>query len=253
MNRRNTMQDENKTAGLVNEGNGGVPNTGTPSKDGVTNVTPTTPLPDVGSDRLQQLEAELKARTEDINKLKSTYDKKISQTERQYQEEVERLRNEIKSTKLSTMTDEQKRKYEQDLKLEEAEQWRKKAQTYEQQMYEQQVSSNYIEYFTSIGVPKEQLITNQGAETLVQSGWDGLRSVMTDYQTKLKEYESKANPQQPLPEQQPPQQGRSPITTNPVSSAQQKTWDDVIKEHGSLVNYFDKVERGLISPVPPGG
>ncbi|MBE0573314.1 hypothetical protein IH575_00220 [Candidatus Dojkabacteria bacterium] len=248
------MNTEQTTAGLDNEGKGGVPNTGTPSNDGVTNVTPTTPLPDVGSDRLQQLETELKARTEDNNKLKSTYDKKISQTERQYQEEVERLRNEIKNTKLSTMTDEQKRKYEQDLKLEEAEQWRKKAQTYEQQMYEQQVSANYVDYFSSIGVPKEKLITNQGVETLVQSGWNGLRNVMTEYQTKLKDYETKMNPQQPQAQQtEPPQQGRSPITTNPISAAQQKTWADVIKEHGSLSNYFEKVERGDISPVPPGG
>ena len=216
----------------------------------------TQPLPDAGSDnKLEVLEKTLQAREQDINKLKSTYDKQMAQTKKQFEEQQRQLEEELRKVKMSGMTDEQKTQFERQLELEQAQQWREEALRLKREKEEAEISANYAQYFIENGVPKEKLITNAGVDALVQSGWEGITHELNSLKTKVSEYEKKLTqgtvleqPQANQPQQ--PIQQRSPITDTPSPTSRSWTWTDVIDKYGSVDEYFNKVERQEISPVP---
>jgi hypothetical protein len=210
---------------------------------------PTQPAPDVGSDKLKELEAKIQAREQDINKLKSTYDKQLAQTKKQFEEEQRKLQEEVQKAKLATMTDEQKAQFERQLELEQAQQWKQKALQYEQQMQELEVRNNYTQYFVEqMGVPKEKLNLNGDINALVQSGWEGVQSQVKELQSKVSEYETKLTQGTALQPQQPEVPERSPLTNQINSGAPKIAWADIEKRYPNLEEYFAKLERDEIDP-----
>ena len=245
------MTEQNQIADLNTGKSSEVTQPVTPEQPGVTNVTPSQPASDAGSDaKLKELEAIAKAREEDIRKLKSTYDKQLDQTRRQFEAEQKKLQEELQKAKLSTMTDEQKAQFERQLELEEAQRWREEAMKYKQQIEEQEVRSNYAQYFQEMGVPKEQLNMNGDLNALVQSGWEGVQNQLTSMKTKLAELENlQQQPSQPVSQtQQPMPQQRTPITSQPNSPAPKVTWADIRKQYPNEEEFYTKLERGEIDP-----
>ena len=168
------------------------------------------------------------------------------------------MQDDIAAIKVSSMSDEQKKQYERERELEEAQNWKNTAIQLQQSIQEKQVASDYIEYFRSIGVPDEKLVTTQGLDNLVNSGWAGLQEVMTQKDTKIKELEAKmlgplSPTTQPTTEsQQPP---RVPITQQQISTNTGTSYDELATKYGggSLDEVFRKIERGeLPASVLPG-
>lgn len=248
------MTEQNQIADLSNEKGSEVTPPVTPESGGVANVTPTQPLPDAGSDKLKELEAIAKAREEDIKKLKSTYDKQLAQTKKQFEEEQRRLQEEIQKAKLATMTDEQKAQFERQLELEQAQQWKEKALQYERQMQEFEIRNNYAQYFQDMGVPKEKLNLNGDINALVQSGWEGVQDQMTQMKQKLAQYEKPQQSPATTVQQQPEPQERSPLTNQINSGTPKVTWADIQKQYPNMEEFFTKLERGEINPgsIPTG-
>jgi len=248
------MSNDNQIADLGNEKTAKTTEPVVQAKGGVAEVTPTNTLPDAGSDaKLKDLEVALQKREQDINKLKSTYDKQLAQTKKQFEDEQKKLQEEVRSVKMSGMTDEQKRQFERQLEVEQAGQWREKAQQYERQIQELEIVNNYTQYFQDQGVAKEKLVTNAGVDALVQSGWEGIQEVMTGLKQKVADYEGKLTQGTVLekkPDETPQTVERSPLTETPPPTQQSWTWEEVEKAYGTLDNYFSKVERQEISPVP---
>lgn len=227
----------------------------TPSTDGVANVTPVASSPDVQVEKLQKLELELQKRDEDINKLKSSLQRNQEQERKQWIAEKQKLQDEINSIKVSSMTDEQKKQFERERELEEAQTWKQKATQYERALEETQAATNYIEYFKSVGVPHDKLVLNQGLDNLVNSGWAGLQEVMTAREARIKELEAKMITPD-APQAQPVTPQRTPITTYTNSPAPFMSWKDVADKYGngSLDAVYTKIERGELPPsVLPGG
>lgn len=250
------MTEQNQIADLSKEKSSEVtpPKDGVmPEQGGVTNVTPTQPLPDAGSEKLKELEAKIQAKEQDINKLKSTYDKQLAQTKKQFEEEQRKLQEEIQKAKLATMTDEQKLQFERQLELEQAQQWKEKALRYEQQMQEFEIRNNYAQYFQDMGVPKENLNLNGDINALVQSGWEGVQNQMTQMKQKLAQYEQPQQPANPAPQQPEPQE-RAPLTNQINSGTPKTTWADIQKQYPNMEEFFAKLERGEINPgsIPTG-
>ena len=221
----------------------------TPEPSGVANVTPTQTVPDAGSEKLKELEAKIQAREQDINKLKSTYDKKLAQTEQQYKDEQRKLQEEIQKAKLSTMTDEQKKTFERQLELEQAQQWREEAQKYKQQIEEFEQRNNYTQYFVEeMGVPKEQLKLDGDINALVQSGWEGVQKTVQSLRGKVQALETQMTQGTALQQTQPEPQERSPLT-NPINSGAPKiAWSDIEKQYPNQEEFFRKLEQGEINP-----
>lgn len=242
------MTEPNTIADLTTAKGTEVTNPVTPEPSGVANVTPTQTVPDAGSEKLKELEAKIQAREQDINKLKSTYDKQLAQTKKQFEEEQRKLQEEIQKAKLSTMTDEQKKTFERQLELEQAQQWKEKAMQYEQQMKDLEIRNNYTQYFTEqMGVPKDKLNLDGDINALVQSGWEGV-------QNKVKELEGLVQTlKQPQPPQdttipQPEPQQRSPLTQPINSGAPKITWSDIAKQYPNQEEFFRKLEQGDLNP-----
>lgn len=246
------MTEQNQIADLnAAQGSAVTPATAavTPESGGVANVTPTQAVPDVGSDKLKELEAKIQAREQDINKLKSTYDKQLAQTKKQFEEEQRKLQEEIQKAKLATMTDEQKLQFERQLELEQAQQWKEKALQYEQQMKEFEIRNNYTQYFVEqMGVPKEKLNLDGDINALVQSGWEGVQNKVKELQNKISEYESKQTQGTASQQSQPEVPDRSPLTSQINSGAPKIAWADIEKRYPNLEEYFSKLERQEIDP-----
>lgn len=251
------MNDQNQVADLNTEEK---PKTGqapVQGESGATDVVATQPVSDAGSDvKVTELEKTLKAREQDINKLKSTYDRQMAQAKKQFEEQQKQLQEELRKVKMSGMSDEQKQQFERQLELEQAQQWREEAQRLQREKQEFEIMNNYAQYFQENGVPRENLVFDSGVDALVQSGWEGIQKEMTNLKTKVSEYEKKLTQgtvldqgqQQQTPEQ--PAQQRSPITDTPSPTNKSWTWAEIEKHYGSIDAYFNKVERGEISPVP---
>jgi DNA repair exonuclease SbcCD ATPase subunit len=242
------MTEQNQIADLNTAQGTAVTQPVTPEPSGVANVTPTQPVPDAGSDKLKELEAKIQAREQDINKLKSTYDKQLAQTKKQFEDEQRKLQEEIQKAKLATMTDDQKLQFERQLELEQAQQWKQKALQYEQQMQELEIRNNYTQYFVEqMGVPKEKLKLDGDINALVQSGWEGVQSKVKELEGLVQTLKQPQPSQETTP-QQPEVPERSPLTNQINSGAPKISWADIEKRYPNTEEFFTKLEQGTIDP-----
>jgi len=221
----------------------------TPNTSEVAPVTLATPLPDVQADKLKELETKLQKREEDINKLKSSLQKSQELERKQWELEKKKMQDDLNAVKLSSMTDEQKKQFEREQQLEEAQSWKERATRLEQSIEEKQIAANYIEYFKSVGVANEKLVLDQGIDTLVNSGWAGLQEVVANKDAKIRELEAKMlNPLSATEVAQAPQ--RTPITSQQISTNPGMTWKDVADKYGNgnLDKVYTRIERGELPP-----
>lgn len=191
-------------------------------------------------------EAELQKREADLNRMKSTFQRQINDLNRKYEEEKRQYEDQLRKLKVSGLSDDERKEYETTLQIEDANRYKKEAEQYRMQVEEIQVAQSYAQFFTELGVPAASLVRDGGVDTLVQSGWEGVKKVIEELK---KEINTLKNP--PGSESSPKeegQRGRQPMTSTPGTPYTGTTWDDLIKKYGSEEAVYNKVERGELSP-----
>jgi len=191
--------------------------------------------PQVDAD-VQALKQKLETYELDIRKLKSTYDRKFAETQKEWQRKEEGLRREAEELRLNSMDEEARKKYiaeKERNRLLELETKASQASTVES---DYQASLGAIQHFTSLGVPLTELVLDKGYDELFQSG----------YAFITKEYKSLKTTTQvpPLPPTAPA------VTTTTGSTPNLKpTWDDLVKTYGSVEAVYRGVESGRLDPA----
>jgi len=236
------------------DGTGSTGNSETPADGSVTKVTPPQGAADGGQDYAKKYEELLQKSTSDINNLKSTLQSQQAQQQRQWNQERQQMEEKLRQAQLVPLDDDARKEFLRNLELEKANQYRQEAENAKQELEAERASSSYRDYFIAQGVPADKLVTGQGLEVLVQSGWQGIQSIMTDLRTKLKQFETQSAATLGAAAPQPPvDSSRTPISASPAPAGNGTNWDALIKRYGSAEEVYRLVETGELSPtIIPG-
>ena len=192
--------------------------------------------PQVDAD-VQALKAQLEKYELDIRKMKSTYDRKLNEADKTWQQKENELRRQAEEYRLASMDEEARGKYIADkerARLLELEEKASKATVIET---DYQASLGAIQYFTGLGVPLSELVMDKGYDELFQSGF----KFVTEEYKNLKSGTAKQSPA--LPPTAPPVATQSGSTPN-----LKPTWSDLVKQYGSVEAVYRGVESGRLSP-----
>jgi hypothetical protein len=244
------MENEPKVPG---EPIGEVTKDVTPAGGVAVNATPSAAPVDAGSqlDALKvEYEAKLRAYQDDLNHMKSSFQRKEAERERDWTQRREDYEREVERLKLSTMDEDQRKQYESESTV------RRMTELENQLRNMAEEKSNYESmlraqnYFIARGVPANELSLDEGYEALWNSG---MAWIDKDY-TRLKQLASNP-PVQPVTPQKPPEAPPVVTTTNSPAYAGTR-WKELVKEYGSEEAVYQGVEHGQIDPsvipVPPG-
>ena len=139
---------------------------------GVSSETPNTPDSGVSAQKPTVVETPaappvdveaIKAKYEqDISKLKSTLQRQTSQVEQQWQSKYSELQRQMHETRMATMTDDERARYERQLESEEFQSLQSRLTELENEKASQAATVNAFSFFTSQGVPADKLNLTEG-------------------------------------------------------------------------------------------
>lgn len=171
----------------------------------------------------------LRARYEqDINKLKSTLQRQTAQVEKEWQSRYTDLQRQLQETRMATMTDEERARYERQLESEEFQSLQSRLAELENERALQAQTVNAYQFFVAQGVPADKLNLAEGYDAVAQAGWQYL----TEELSRLRQ--ATANPPQPVsPEPEPlPEAPRvvndkgTPTTGTTWAALRSQGWSD---------------------------
>lgn len=198
-------------------------------------ATPSAPQPDAETQRLR---SELARYENDIRAIKSSADKRFTESERNWKTQTENLRKEVQNMRMAGMDDTERKRYETELASERQREIEIELQTARATAQEYGANLQAMQYFLSLGVPVENLVLDQGYDTLFNSGM----SALTD---ELKRLKSSTAPQQPPAAAQPGPTPPTVATTTGVANVK-PSWDDLRKRYGSDEQIYRMVEAGQL-------
>jgi len=222
---------------------------GTPAVGSVPAGTLTPGAADAGQEAQRKLEEALAKREQDINNLKSSLQRQMSQREQEWQQQRAQLESELNKARMASLDDDEKKEFQRNLEAEQSSQWRTIAQQKEQELQQLQAAQNYKDFFVAQGVPADNLVTDQGLDALVASGWHGIQKAMSELKAKVKEYETTHMTSVPTPQNnQADSSQRTPLAASPAPAGNGPNWNDLIKQYGSAEEVYKLVEAGDLSP-----
>lgn len=218
----------------------GVPN-GTPntSAEVVSKETPSqTPAVDVDAIRADY-EAKMAKLSQDVNNIKSTFQRREAQIQSDSQRQIAELKREMQQSRMSQMTDDDREAYEASLISEELTTLRSELETERMGRAQMQQMLDATKFFMERGVPMEKLTTNEGYEALTVSGW----KVIDEELTRLRAIAS--NP--PKKELEPLKEAPKVVTDKSIPAGG-TTWGALIAQFGSREAVYRAVEEQKLHP-----
>jgi hypothetical protein len=236
--------------GVPVQGNSPVSNQGTPNPQGVPQGTP---QPGGEQPTVEELLSRVRKQEQDINNLKSSYDRRNHENEVRLQQQLEATKAELQRAVTSGMDETQKTKYEAEMFKKQAEEARQQLEEYRRSVQEQQVIQEAAQAFMQLGIPANRLdLSSQ--EALAQSGGAAVAETMEQLRRQTP---APVQPQSPvLPQQfQRPTQpvmtsipGQS-VPSQPVTVEQMAI--NLTQQLGRTVTpeeVFQRLEKGQLDP-----
>ena len=229
------MGDLNQVPGSNTEGVSAQP-VETPNQGGVTEQVTPAPKPDV------DVEA-LKAKYEkDINNLKSTLQRQTSQVNKEWQERYGELQTQMHQTRMQSMTDEERERYERQLESEEFQSLQAKLAEIENEKQLMNSTVSAFSFFIQQGVPADKLNLADGYDAVVSAGWGHLTSELATLR------QAAANPQPQKPVEPAPLKSAPGVVTDKGIPASGTTWAALRAQFGTDEAVYRAVEEGRLDP-----
>ena len=222
----------------ISEADGGVANaTPKTSENPVTSQQPVTPVqPSVDVEVLKS-----KYET-DINNLKSTLQRREAQVTKEWQERYSGLERQMHETRMASMTDEDRARYERQLETEEFQSLQSKLAEIENEKALMASTFNAYNFFIQQGVPAKLLNLSDGYDTVVSKGWEHLTGELSALR------QAAANPQPQKPIEPAPLREAPGVVTDKGTPGSGTTWVALRAQFGTDEAVYRAVEEGRLDP-----
>lgn len=218
------------------DASGGVPN-GTPAGGGVPNGTPALSAADAAQEWQRKLEAERMKWETDLNRMKSSLQSQIAQTQADYRQREAAYNQRIRELEVAGLDETEREKYERVRLQQDFQAMQRDYQQLQQQLESERQRQAYVTAFANMGVNPAQL-DSTSPETVIASGWAAVQARMRELEAKSQTPASAA-PNSPATDLTPPtvnvNSGNLP-SGNP-------SWPDLIQKYGSMEKVFSLVEQ----------
>lgn len=217
---------------------------GTPAPGGVPTGTPSQAPGDAEVERVRQQAAKLQ---QDLNAMKSSFQKKESQLLREREQREAELRRELEQARVAGMDDETRKLYQQERASERVTELETQLTEMQQRYEEMQAFQNALSHFRSNGIPDSALVLDGTTEDLVASGWNWMAArsrEAEELKARLSQTPTPPPSPSPLPSAPPVALGG---TASPPST--KATWKELEAKWGSREAVYQAVEERRLPPT----
>jgi len=179
----------------------------------------------------------------DINGLKSTLQRREAQVNADWQKKYDGLQRQFHETRMSSMTDDERERYERQLESEEMQSLQSRLTEIESEKNLMGQTFNAYSFFVQQGVPANKLNLAEGYDAVVSTGWEHLTSELALLR------QTAANPQPQLPIQPITPLKEAPrVITDKGVPATGTTWAALRANYGTDEQIYRAVEEGRLDP-----
>lgn len=207
--------------------------------------TPTTPPADAESAAMAARQAELENQvlktTEDLNRIKSTFQRREAEQQREWADREKAYQIELERLRVSGMDEEQRKAYEASASSRRLQELEQQMNALQEQKAQTDAMLKAQNWFLTQGVPADRLNLDGGYEEMWNSGMEYLTSELHRLRTQPP---ATSTPAQPRPAQQAP----PVVTTTATPAYTGPTWADLVKTYGSEEEVYRLVETGRLDP-----
>lgn len=206
------------------------------SSGGVSQVeTPTQPAPvDVENIRAKY--------EQDIRSLKSSLQKRESQVNAEWQKRYDSLQKEMRESRMASMTDEERKRYEAQLQTEEYQSLQGRLAELENERQTANATFEAYQWFIDSGVPASAMKLTEGYDGVTRAGWAYINEELARLRATA------VNPPQPAKVEPAPLKSAPGVVTDKGTPAQGTTWAALIAEFGSMEAVYRAVEEQRLDP-----
>ena len=195
---------------------------------------------------VQTATAEFQAKAEqDLGNLRRSLDQRYAEAEKGWEQQEKSYREKLFELETADMDENELLKHQHNLANEQIVALEQTITDGQAKIRELTTVDTWINFFGENGIPRKELILNQGLEVAVQSGWDA-------FSKKLKALEAQVAGEAPpsdAPPETPPKPDDAPeVLTDLGGIPTGKTWPELIKQYGSQEEVFRLVEQQLLDP-----
>jgi hypothetical protein len=223
--------------------------TGTTGEVGTTSEpTPATGVADATSQSspadAKEMQVDYAARLErlnqDLNAMKSTFQRRESQLSKEWQERESQYLRQIEQLRLATMDEDERKVYESTATVRQLNELQEALQTVSAQREEAESKLKAQQYFISQGVPVNKLELGQSYDDLWASGMAYLTEELSQLRKRASTPQAASNP--------PVIQAPAVVTANNAPASVGPQWSDLVKQYGDEESVYRLVETGQLSP-----
>ncbi len=179
---------------------------------------------------------------QDINGLKSSLQKREAQVTKEWQERYNGLERQMHETRMASMNDEDRARYERQLETEEFQSLQSKLTEIENEKQMMASTLNAYSFFLQQGVPANLLNLSDGYDVVVNAGWQYLTKELADLRA------ARANPQPQRPVEPTPLRQAPGVVTDKGTPASGTTWAALRAQFGTDEAVYRAVEEGRLDP-----
>lgn len=231
-----------KTKQVQDEPKDGVPDKGTPdTKDGVAQPTP---------DQTSVDAAELARLKQDIDKMKSVFQKREADLTKDWQAKEAQYQKQLEELATRDMDDEQRKVYESNKATQQMNALQAQIQQLQSESMDYKARMEAVNFFASKGIPVANLNLDEGYDALVQSGWDALDSERQSLMERIEALEKGKTTEEPE-SKTPPE-----VETDDFTPGDGPSWKELRERYGVDDDeaIYTMVENGdldgSVLPVP---
>ena len=230
------MGDLNQVPGSSTEGVSAQPVETPVQEVRVTEQVTPAPKPDVDVELLKT------KYEKDINQMKSTLQRQTAQVNKEWQTRYDGLQKQMHETRMQSMTEEERGRYERQLESEEIQSLQARLAEIENEKSMMNSTVSAFSFFIQQGVPADKLNLADGYDTVVNAGWEHLTSELA----ALRQAKANPQPQQPA---EPTQLKQAPgVVTDKGTPATGTTWAALRAQFGNDELIYRAVEEGRLDP-----
>lgn len=162
--------DNFQVNGMSGEGSPATPPDGLVESPNVASTQ--NPTPSDAELKLQETLALVEKLNKDVNNVKSTFQRREAQLSKQWEEERAQLFTELEQYKLSTLDEEGRKQYEEELRNQQLRQYEQELQKYKQKDAEWSQVQQAVEFFRTRGIDASTLPISEGYAAVFEAGME---------------------------------------------------------------------------------